>query len=473
MFKSKLQELCQRNSWGLPDYATSKDGPAHNPRFTATVTVNGISFNAIDQSSTIKEAHDKAAMLAFHHLSTAVPVPKPKRNPIHRIPKPSSDACHLYKSLLQSHVQKRNLTLPKYSTECEGPSHASFFKSQVKIDGKTYYSLGFFRTAKEAENSAAKVALESSTLNKAQEDGFGVYKNLLQELALGKGLHGPRYATTVFGPPHMSTFISSVEIGGHSFQGSTAKSKKQAEMDAAKVAYTKLQKCANQVQSFPYNGGIHNLHVYIPVHIPPVRRKEMAQFLKKVSSLVPDLKPIEVNTPLCMLCNDELKLEGIALGGEFHVSLGRTVPIQVDQINSIVAMLQQKFQFQKRYWIDFTEWEVFVNDHHTRCFLSIEVKARGLLEVRKQIEAVNEVYKFHNFPEFYKDPRPHVSLAWASGDTSDLLKRAVAQVKRCFTFTARNNTGGLTHTRVLTSKFSGVDCKIGNKIYSICKFQED
>lgn len=34
-----------------------------------------------------------------------------------------------------------------------------------------------------------------------------------------------------------------------------------------------------------------------------------------------------------------------------------------------------------RYWIDFSKWEVFVNDDRTRSFLSIEVVAGGLVEV--------------------------------------------------------------------------------------------
>lgn len=34
-----------------------------------------------------------------------------------------------------------------------------------------------------------------------------------------------------------------------------------------------------------------------------------------------------------------------------------------------------------RYWIDFSKWEVFVNDDCTRTFLSLEVVTGGLLEV--------------------------------------------------------------------------------------------
>jgi hypothetical protein len=45
-------------------------------------------------------------------------------------------------------------------------------------------------------------------------------------------------------------------------------------------------------------------------------------------------------------------------------------------------MLRRKFEGQKRFWMDFGSWEVFVNDDRTRSFLSLEVVAAGYSEVR-------------------------------------------------------------------------------------------
>ncbi|GLT55379.1 hypothetical protein SLA2020_285080 [Shorea laevis] len=151
---------------------------------------------------------------------------------------------------------------------------------------------------------------------------------------------------------------------------------------------------ASRVRSFPHIDGNYALHVYIPVYIPSIPKKELVLFLKKISSLVPGLHVVDVDIPLNILCKDDLKLE-------------------------------QKLQFQKRYWIDFSKLQVFVNDDHTRTFLSIEVITGGLAEIKKQIHAVNEVYRLHKLPEFYKDPRPHISVAWALGDISDSLQRGV------------------------------------------------
>ncbi|XP_024189093.1 U6 snRNA phosphodiesterase [Rosa chinensis] len=223
----------------------------------------------------------------------------------------------------------------------------------------------------------------------------------------------------------------------------------------------------SRVRNFPHIEGNYALHVYIPVYIPAAPRKEMALFMRRLSSVVPGLHAVDVDVPLDVLCKDEQKLEQVGLGREFHISLGRTVPIRVHQIDSLVAMLKQKLQTQRRYWIDFSKWEVFVNDDHTRTFVSVEVITAGLAEITKQIQAVNEVYKLHNLPEFYKDPRPHISVAWALGDTRESLKKVVEDERR------KSTVGGSLQKCIFTSRFSGIDCKIGNKTYKICKFSDE
>ncbi|CAA7021472.1 unnamed protein product [Microthlaspi erraticum] len=208
-----------------------------------------------------------------------------------------------------------------------------------------------------------------------------------------------------------------------------------------------------RVRNFPHVDGNYALHVYIPVYIPVLAKKEMVCFLKRVESVVPHLHLVEADVPLNILCKDDQKLEH-ALGREFHISLGRSVPLRVHQINSVVSMLRQKLQFQRRYVIDFNKWEVFVNDDCTRSFLSLEITTSGLSEISTQIDAVNEVYRLHNLPEFYKDPRPHISLVWALGDIRTSLKLAVDGELR------KLRAGGCAKNRIFTSKFCGIDCKV-------------
>lgn len=84
------------------------------------------------------------------------------------------------------------------------------------------------------------------------------------------------------------------------------------------------------------------------VYIPSAPKKELALFLKKVARVVPGLYVVDVDVPLDTLCIDDEKLEQIALGRELHISLGRSVPIRLHQIDTVVTMLRQKLQLQRR-----------------------------------------------------------------------------------------------------------------------------
>ncbi|KAK6944186.1 Double-stranded RNA-binding domain, partial [Dillenia turbinata] len=147
----------------------------------------------------------------------------------------------MYKNRLQTYAQKKNISFPIYSCEREGPIHASRFKARVIVDGKTFDAAEYCNTVKEAEHAAAKVALNSLAPDGIVEDDLGIYKNLLQELAQKEGFKLPRYSTVTNGEPHMLVFVSTVEIEGCSFRGPQSKTKKQAEMGAAKVAYNCLR----------------------------------------------------------------------------------------------------------------------------------------------------------------------------------------------------------------------------------------
>lgn len=167
------------------------------------------------------------------------------------------DMAHLYKNQLQIYAQKRNLVLPMYVSEREGPPHACRFKSKVTLEGKTYESLEYFSTIKDAENAAAKVALMALSSDGIEEEDPSFFKNLLQELAQKEFSCLPEYNTTCSGPSHMPKFISTVEIKDKSFRGQEAKTKKLAEMNAAKVAYTALKERQWKQNPEPYSPGSH------------------------------------------------------------------------------------------------------------------------------------------------------------------------------------------------------------------------
>ncbi|WMV07386.1 hypothetical protein MTR67_000771 [Solanum verrucosum] len=316
MYKSKLQELCQNKKWALPKYCCMRDGADHNPKFKASVVVNGINFDSLPLRKSSKEAHNEAAKFAFLHFTNglsymlfrffknvATSVLDPPKKIGHapvgifeefeqqdsRLTKidaslqdkstseikqggslltiedsgltKTEETCqHLqdrlntseikqeeshyqYKTKLQMYAKRKNLGVPVYRNKRMSSAQGLYFEATVTVAGELFKSPGAYKSSEEAEESAAQFALMKLVTVALEKSNTGSYKSFLQELAQQEEICLPRYKTTRAGEPHNLTFFSSVEIEAEIFHGDGAKSKKQAEENAAKVAYTALTKC--------------------------------------------------------------------------------------------------------------------------------------------------------------------------------------------------------------------------------------
>ena len=67
----------------------------------------------------------------------------------------------MYKNQLQELAQRSCFNLPSYSSVREGPDHAPRFKASVNFNGEVFESPNHCPTLRQAEHSAAEVALNS------------------------------------------------------------------------------------------------------------------------------------------------------------------------------------------------------------------------------------------------------------------------------------------------------------------------
>ncbi|XP_042975855.1 double-stranded RNA-binding protein 5-like isoform X1 [Carya illinoinensis] len=160
----------------------------------------------------------------------------------------------MYKNQLQELAQRSCFNLPSYACIREGPDHAPRFKASVNFNGEIFESPSYCTTLRQAEHAAAEVALNVlstrgpvRSLTARVLDETGIYKNLLQETAHRAGLNLPVYTTVRSGPAHVPIFTSTVELAGMNFPGEPAKTKKQAEKNAAIAAWSALKKVPNLV----------------------------------------------------------------------------------------------------------------------------------------------------------------------------------------------------------------------------------
>ncbi|XWS30539.1 hypothetical protein CRYUN_Cryun24cG0126500 [Craigia yunnanensis] len=158
----------------------------------------------------------------------------------------------MFKNQLQELAQRSCFNLPSYACIREGPDHAPRYKASVNFNGEIFERPSYFCTLRQAEHAAAEVALNimsargpSRSLTARVLDETGIYKNLHQETTYKAGLNLPVYTTVRSGPGHVPIFTCTVELAGMNFTGEPAKTKKQAEKNAAIAAWSSLKRMPN------------------------------------------------------------------------------------------------------------------------------------------------------------------------------------------------------------------------------------
>ncbi|XP_030546176.1 double-stranded RNA-binding protein 2 isoform X1 [Rhodamnia argentea] len=164
----------------------------------------------------------------------------------------------MYKNQLQELAQRSCFNLPSYTCIREGPDHAPRFKATVNFNGEVFESPNYCSTLRQAEHSAAEVALNSLSSRGPSHslaarilDETGIYKNLLQEISQRVGAPLPQYTTFRSGLGHQPVFTGKVELAGIIFTGEPAKNKKQAEKNAAMAAWSSLKQLAKESATSP------------------------------------------------------------------------------------------------------------------------------------------------------------------------------------------------------------------------------
>ena len=178
---------------------------------------------------------------------------------------------------------------------------------------------------------------------------------------------------------------------------------------------------AGRVRNFPHVAGNFPTTVYVPVRLGPEQREALdAAYAQLRAALGPGLQPLAVG--------------GGVSPGDFleggHISLSRTVPTRREQREALLGALSRKLQGGATavggpFSLTFKGLEVFENDEGTRCFVAFALSG-GLRSVLHLISSVDEAFRELGLPEYYPEPRPHLSFAWAEGALAPALRRAAA-----------------------------------------------
>ncbi|KAL5988457.1 hypothetical protein ACLOJK_036221 [Asimina triloba] len=161
--------------------------------------------------------------------------------------------CYVFKSRLQEYAQKAGIPTPVYETVKEGPSHEPVFRSTVIVNNVRYDSLPGFYNRKAAEQSAAEVALSELLKSGSMAECIpqpveekplfltALFHSMKQEYAQKMNYAIPSYICNKQALPGKLPYSCTVEIGGIQYIGAAAKTKKEAEIKAARTALLAIQ----------------------------------------------------------------------------------------------------------------------------------------------------------------------------------------------------------------------------------------
>ena len=178
---------------------------------------------------------------------------------------------------------------------------------------------------------------------------------------------------------------------------------------------------AGRVRSFPHVAGNFPTTVYVPIKLIPEQVDALEAVYERLRAAMGP-------------CLQRLGAGGLAKGGDFfergHISLSRTVPTRREQRDPLLERLAKELQvgpgaMEETFPLVFEGLEVFENDEGTRCFVAFPLSGE-VQPVLQLVRSVDTAFRALELPEYYAEPRPHFSFAWAEGSHAPDLRRAAA-----------------------------------------------
>lgn len=220
------------------------------------------------------------------------------------------------------------------------------------------------------------------------------------------------------------------------------------------TAEDERQNHRGRTRTFPHVAGNWPTIVFVPVDsnlgsLAP----ETASKIKGIQARV--LETLKL-AKLVTVASDSWKMEMMEMP-ELHLSLSRTFTLREHEFAVFVQAMRSSLSHLNApaFEVDLSETEWYLSDDRSRSFLSLNVnEGTDKNAVCAIIDAVDDAVALLGKPEFYDDPKPHVSLMWCLGDITSNLASANLPLK-----------SPLLEGESLTLPIKTLSCKIGHRIF--------
>ncbi|XP_307963.5 U6 snRNA phosphodiesterase 1 [Anopheles gambiae] len=115
-----------------------------------------------------------------------------------------------------------------------------------------------------------------------------------------------------------------------------------------------------------------------------------------------------------------------------HLSLTKTFTIRHHNINPFVSNLREQLAGRRRFRLEFSGVQVYVNEERTRTFLGVRVAEESYGALNALVTSLDECLREYKLPLYYTDRAFHVSILWCLGDREAEVRKELPALTAVF-----------------------------------------
>uniref|UniRef100_A0A182RH16 U6 snRNA phosphodiesterase n=1 Tax=Anopheles funestus TaxID=62324 RepID=A0A182RH16_ANOFN len=117
---------------------------------------------------------------------------------------------------------------------------------------------------------------------------------------------------------------------------------------------------------------------------------------------------------------------------QMHLSLTKTFTIRHHNIAPFVENLRDQLAGHRRFRLEFSGLQVYVNEERTRTFVGVRVAEESYGPLNELVTSVDECLADYKLPLFYADRSFHVSILWCLGDREAEVRKQLPAITTVF-----------------------------------------
>uniref|UniRef100_A0A182SKR8 U6 snRNA phosphodiesterase n=1 Tax=Anopheles maculatus TaxID=74869 RepID=A0A182SKR8_9DIPT len=140
---------------------------------------------------------------------------------------------------------------------------------------------------------------------------------------------------------------------------------------------------------------------------------------------------IEMQDECKTVLNSATALDFIPID-QMHLSLTKTFTIRHHNITPFVENLREQLNGHRRFRLEFSGLDVYVNEERTRTFLGVRVAEESCGPLNELVTSADECLSEYKLPLFYADRAFHVSILWCLGDREAEVRKGLPVLTSVF-----------------------------------------